>query len=419
MKELVYSIWLSLACTPDTSTFPKLAGAFGSAKSIYEATEGQIRSAVGANNSDCKSLFDKDLRKAEEVLEFCTSKRVGIVTFFDKEYPLCLKNIPTPPVLLYYRGVLPDFNKRVSVAVVGTRSLSDCGRNSAFKLGYDLSSAGVSVVSGMAVGIDSVALAGALASGVAPVVAVLGSGIDVCYPSEHLTLAREIVKDGCILTEYAPGTKPQRFNFPRRNRIISGLSVATVVVEGREKSGSVITAKHAKKQNRRIYAFPGSVGSVNSEASNMLIKNGASLCTGADDIVRDLEKEYNGLVNPFGLSERLPVGMIDTLRRYSVSCTTPSDDIFTPARKIKAEKPGISSESSRVDTSKTDVSDEISGFEQYIIEIYKEIPPNEEISIEELVSEKYSLRQVMKALLKLEMGRFIKMLPGERVKRNI
>ena len=195
MDNLVYWIWLSLACTPDTSTFAKLMDKYSDAKEVYDATDREIRSVVGAKVSDCTALSNKSLDKAEEIYKFCTEKGVGILTYQNENFPVSLREIPTPPVLLYYRGRLPDFNKGFRCAIVGTRSLSEYGRKNAFKLGYDMGCAGATVVSGMAIGIDGVALAGAIASG-ATTVAVIGSGIDVCYPQSHLTLARTIVKNG-------------------------------------------------------------------------------------------------------------------------------------------------------------------------------------------------------------------------------
>ena len=267
----------------------------------------------------------------------------------------------------------------------------------------------------MAIGIDGVALAGALA-GDGTTIAVIGSGIDVCYPLEHKRLAREIVKKGCVFTEYAPGTKPDRYNFPKRNRIISGLCAATLVMEGKESSGSMITARCAKEQSRQVYAFPGNVGNANSEASNLLIKNGASLCTSADDIVRDYEFEYKGILNPFKLSESMPVNMDTTLRELCVCAVCPDDDIFNAPKSKKEktiEKPAVKAE----ETSKIPPNDSFE-FDKDTLMIYKRIPTDKEISIEELVLDGETLRSVMKLLLKLEMGRFVEILPGERVKRN-
>ena len=178
MDNLVYWIWLSLACTPDSCTFAKLIAKYDDAKSIYELSDREIRSIVGAKVSDCTALFDKNLERANDIYKFCTEKGVGILTYSNENFPVSLRDIPTPPVLLYYRGKLPDFNTGFRCAIVGTRSLSDYGRKNAFKLGYDMAAVGATVVSGMAIGIDSVALAGAIAAG-GPTIAVIGSGIDV------------------------------------------------------------------------------------------------------------------------------------------------------------------------------------------------------------------------------------------------
>lgn len=416
MDNLVYWIWLSLACTPDSTTFSKLINKYEDAKDIYDATDREIRSVVGAKVSDCSALADKSLDRAIQIYNFCTEKGVGILTYQCEKFPVSLRDIPTPPVLLYYRGNLPDFNKGFRCAIVGTRSLSDYGRINAFKLGYDMGSAGATVVSGMAIGIDGVAMAGAIASG-ATTVAVIGSGIDVCYPSSHLTLARTIVKNGCVLTEYAPGTKPEKFNFPRRNRIISGLCPVTVVVEGKESSGSMITARHAKAQGREVFAFPGNVGSDGSQSTNLLIKNGALLCTGAEDIIGRFEKEYPGALNPFLLKERPEVNMFDVLRDLRISALTPNDDVFNVPKPKKARK----TEQIKHEAPKEEENllPEMPIFDTELLKLYKKIPSSGDCAIESLADDQINLRTVMRLLLKLEMGRFIVMLPGDRVKRNI
>ncbi len=422
MDNMIYWIWLSLACTPDTSTFPKLISKFKNAFEIYSADQKEISACVGYSSSDRTALLDKDLARAEGIYNFCKKHKVGLASYDSSEYPDSLRKIPTPPVLLYYRGVMPDFNKSFLTSIVGTRSLSSYGRKAAFRIGYDLACAGTTVVSGMAMGIDSVALAGAIAAG-KPTVAVIGSGIDVCYPKQHLTLAREIVKCGCVITEYAPGTPPNRFNFPRRNRIVSGLSAATLVVEGRERSGALITARHAKNQGKTVYAFPGNVESPNSEVSNLLIKGGAKMCTSADDIVRDFQDKYVGIVNPFGLSSSVNVDMMSELSRLSVVAVCPDDPIFKPSRvkmnrNIQKEH---SSQSENVTTEAYDnapASEQPFDFDAKSLSIYKKIPISGECAIESLVDAEITLKDVMRCLLKLEMGKFILMLPGEKVCRK-
>lgn len=418
MDELVYWIWLSLACSPGGATFSKLKDKFPSAKEIYEADDDELSALVGYRSSDRKALIDKSLDRAQKIYEFCVKRGVGLLPYCHGNYPNSLRSIASPPVLLYYRGILPGFNRSFFTAVVGTRALSDYGRRAAFRISYDLAMAGTVIVSGMACGIDGVAHAGAIAAG-GSTVAVLGSGIDVCYPQMHQKLAREIVKHGCVMTEYAPGTPPAKYNFPKRNRIISGLSAATLVIEGKEKSGAYITASYAKEQGRAVYALPGNIGSQTSELSNLLIKNGASLCTCADDIVRDFADKYPGEINPFNLPEKFRIDMMAVLRELSVVAVCQGDSIFTPSfnRPIKAAAsiPVFN----RGNEDIMPVSPQLpADFDKTAVRIYKKIPTSGDVSIEELADDETDMRQVMKALLKLEMGGFISMLPSERVARK-
>ncbi len=417
MENMIYWIWLSLCCSPSGSTFGKLIKEFDGAREIYEADNKKLSSIIGYRNADRTALENKSLDKAEEIYAFCKKHKVGILCYADEKYPKSLRLIDSPPVLLYYRGVLPDFNNVFAVSAVGTRALSDYGRKNAFAISYDLAIAGATIVSGMAMGIDGVAMAGAIAAG-GRTVAVIGSGIDVCYPPQHLRLAREIVKCGCVLTEFAPGTPPSRYNFPKRNRIISGLSAATVVFEGAEKSGALITARYAKEQGRAVYALPGNVGSKTSQLSNLLLKNGAKICTSADDILNDFTKEYGKIINPFLLKERPAVDMMSTLTEYGVCAVCPNDDIFeVPKRRpVKKEDAPLSNEGSgaRIFEEKLPPAD----FDARALKIYKRIPACDSCSIESLVDDEIGLREVMKCLLKLEIGGFVRLLPGETVSRK-
>ena len=418
MEDRVYWLWLSMAVTPGTNTFAKLLTKFNSAMEIYSADAAEIASVITSKSRDYKALCDKRLDAAVKVNDFCLTKNVGILLHCDRNFPSMLKQIPTPPVLLYYRGVLPDFDDNFLVSVVGTRRLTDYGRRNAFVISSDLARAGAVIVSGMAVGIDGVAHCGAIAAG-RPTVAVIGSGIDVLYPKSHGQLAKQIVKDGCVLTEYAPGTKPEKQNFPVRNRIISGLSQAVIVIEGKERSGAMITARHAREQERALYALPGNVGSPNSQLTNLLIKNGASLCTAADDVVRDFELRSHGRLNPHELAKPFSADMHAMLTKLGVSCVAVDDGIFKNSKKqkkIKVVEEDVPK--CKADSTATEKTADLAGFDKTAIKLYKRIPTGEGCPIEALVDDELNLRDVMKGLLKLEMGCFITMLPGERVRRN-
>ncbi len=420
MNQLVYWIWLSLSCTPGSDTFKKLIFKFETARQIYEARDYEISSCVGSKNKDYTLLIDKDTKRAEEILDFCTRKNVGILIYADEHFPKSLREIPTPPVLLYYRGVLPDFDKETLISLVGTRRISDYGRRNAFSVSRDLGQSGALIVSGMAIGIDGIALAAALSVS-RPTVAVLGSGIDVCYPIQHRTLAREIVKTGCVFTEYAPGTPPDGYNFPIRNRIISGLSEATVVIEGRERSGAILTARHAKEQGRIVYALPGNVGNPNSEVTNLLLKNGARPFTSADDIIRDFENR----LNPFKLLQPMPTEMYEVLKRYEIAAVAQGDAIFNvpkPNKRKKAESvTPLTEQTQRIAVTENTgkIESDVLTFDKKSLKVYKKIPADKECLIESLVDSDISFREVMKLLLKLEIARFVVLLPGEKVKRNL
>ena len=417
MNKLVYWIWLSLACTPDSATFPKLIESFGDAEAVYNADSRALMKCLGSRASDRVKLEDKSLERAENIYNFCDKHKVGILAYPDERFPTSLRSIKTPPVLLYYRGVLPDFNRDFFVASVGTRSISDYGRRSAFKVCYDLATAGAIIVSGMAIGNDGVSHAGALSAG-KPTVAVIGSGIDVCYPSSHLKLAREIVKTGCVLTEFAPGTPPDKYNFPKRNRIISGLCAATIVIEGREKSGALITARCAMDQGRPVYALPGNVGSDNSQLTSLLLKNGARAFTSAEDILKDFEKNYRGIINQFALKSRLAVDMMAQLSYLGISATCPSDKVFDSYPKKAQRKVSGPRQDEQSPVKSEQKTADLSGLDAKCIKVYKKIPLGEEVDIESLIEEELNLRELMKCLLKLEMSSFIEMLPGERVRRK-
>ncbi len=429
MDKRILWIWLSLACTPGSHTFAKLYEKFKSLEAIYSATDKEINSAIDPKSSDRIALLDKELDKANEIFDFCQRMNVGIVTYEDTSYPQALRKIPNPPVLLYYRGSLPDFNKYISIAVVGTRNLTSYGRQNAYNLSYDLAKSGALIVSGMALGIDGMAHTAALTADM-PTVAVLGSGINICYPSGHLKLAREIVKRGCVITEYPPNTKPFAYNFPCRNRIISGISNALLLIEGTERSGALITARTAKEQGKSVYALPGNVGSKTSEASNLLLKNGAKLATSAEDIIADYEKSGYALLNRFNLLPDRP-NINTAMKEFGTEAITADDDIFTPSRKritkskdlenIQDSNNSSNTENNTLKSNNANTSNDTATafhFDATALKIYKRIPEGVECSYDSLTGDGIDARDVATAVLKLQIGGFVTIHPGDFVSRK-
>ena len=290
--DRLYWIWLAEATGAGSSLGVKLVNRFGSARLVYEAEIDGETDLSGFNKNEItrtrRILSEKSTDKAEKILKKAEELGQRILVPTDGDFPLSLKNLRDAPLVLYTLGRLPRFNSDLFVSAVGSRKMSDYGRDSAYALGYGLASGGACVVSGMALGVDSVAMTGALEAG-GVTVAVLGSGADVIYPREHRDLYHAVLRDGCVMSEYPPGTEPSGFRFPVRNRIISGLSVATVVIEADGGSGSLITARHAAYQGRAVFAVPGRVGTPGSFGTNNLLKNGALVATSAEDILAEYE----------------------------------------------------------------------------------------------------------------------------------
>ncbi len=290
MKDRLFEIWFALRCGVKNKEFQPLLEQYGTPYDLFNADEAELETLPCSGDLKRK-LADKSLAQASRIMEYCRENNVGLLFWQDENYPASLRPLRDPPVLLYYRGNLPDLSHRLCISVVGTRKMSEYGKRMAYKIGYELAATGTVVVSGMALGNDSVAAAGAIAAG-GSTVAVLGCGIDVTYPREHGRLYTEITARGAVMTEFPPATQPDPHNFPIRNRIISGLSQGTVVVEGDLKSGALITARSAIMQGRDIYAFPGNVGETNSAGSNQLISDGAAMVLSARDLLENYRFLY-------------------------------------------------------------------------------------------------------------------------------
>lgn len=212
------------------------------------------------------------------------------ISIKEKGYPPLLREISDPPEKFYIEGELTREDFAKSIAIVGTRNNSEYGKQAAMHFARLLAEQGFTIISGLARGIDAIAHASALEAG-GRTIAVLGTGIDIIYPSENRALAKEIIKKGALISEFEPGTHAMPYHFPQRNRIVSGLSLGVIVIEAPEKSGSIITARLALEQNREVFCVPGSIFSKNSYSTNQFIKEGAKLVSTLDDILTELNFE--------------------------------------------------------------------------------------------------------------------------------
>lgn len=283
--------YLGFSVFPDIGPrrFQLLKGYFGSAKSAWEASESELfKINLGAkiisNFTDFRNNFS-----FSQFINNLQYKKIRFLTLKDENYPKLLKEIPDPPIVIYLRGNWDQTEKlNIKVGVVGTRRMTAYGKNSTQKIVSGLAQNGVTIVSGLAEGIDTIAHKTAIENN-GKTIAVLGSGIDVIYPISNFDLYFQIIKkEGLIVSEYPPGFKPTKSSFPLRNRIISGLSNAVVVIEGKKTSGALITAKYALDQGKEVFAVPGPINSPTSEATTYLIKQGATIASNAGDIIEEL-----------------------------------------------------------------------------------------------------------------------------------
>jgi DNA processing protein len=286
MSELDY--WLAFSSVKGVGAvrFRRLLAYFGTLSRAWQASQAELM-AAGLTEHMAAAIFEKQQSLEVEGLQNAlAAKGIQVLTWQDEGYPRYLKEIDQPPPVLYFRGsLLPEDD--LAVAIVGTRSVTAYGRQLTKDTAAYLAHNHVTVVSGLARGVDAIAHQTAIEAG-GRTLAVLGSGVDVIYPPEHRKLAEEIMQHGALISDYPPGTKPDAINFPPRNRIISGLSRGTVVIEAGEKSGALITAKFSADQGREVFAEPGSVLSPMSRGTNNLLTDGAIPLTSPAVILENL-----------------------------------------------------------------------------------------------------------------------------------
>lgn len=285
---MIYWLWLALKEELRPAVRLALLERFGDPVQIYAKSGDELARQVPLTARQIRALDDHSLDKAHQVLERCDRLGILVLPISDRRYPPCLRQIADPPVLLYVRGQLPDFAQAPGITIVGTRRATPYGLAVSEQFGASLTAAGFTVVSGMALGIDGAAAKGALRAG-GRTVAVLAGGVDICYPAAHQRLMGDILLSGAVISENPPGTPSEAFRFPLRNRILSGLSAAVLIVEAPERSGALITARRALDQGREVYVVPGNLDAPASAGCNRLIREGGgALVTSPDDIIGDL-----------------------------------------------------------------------------------------------------------------------------------
>lgn len=340
--ELTYILWMSMLKRMNAKKMTALIDKFGSAEAVY-----QNRSLAKYACGDIIDKFvaqelleSKSLEEAKRVCDYVYRRQIGVLTLWDEDYPSLLREIDNPPALLYYKGINIFKHKMPSIAIVGARKSSPYGLSCANGIAGELAAAGINIVSGMALGIDAAAHGGALSVG-GSTAAVFGCGIDVVYPAANRHLYERIQnEDGMLLSEFLPETPALSKNFPRRNRIISGLCEGTLVVEAAMHSGSLITASYAAEQGRDVFAVPGNITQSASEGCNQLIRDGARLVSKTADILEDMLPSFRAAVGGKKSTKEEPKleahesEILGLIRGGLQSCDALAKQLHKPAAQI-------------------------------------------------------------------------------------
>ena len=284
--------WISLWRVPGIGcqTFHKLLKQFGDPEAVLNASSSALKNA-GLNSRQQEAIQASQLDNAKADMLWLEQDNHHLVTFHDQHYPALLREISVAPPLLYVHGNIELLNDP-QIAIVGSRNPTQSGKNNAFEFAKHFSSTGLCVTSGLALGVDGDAHRGALTDG-GVTIAVTATGLDRVYPASNRTLAHQIAEQGALVSENPIGTAPQAKNFPRRNRIISGMSLGSLIVEAAQRSGSLITADYANEQGRMVFAIPGSIHNPLARGCHKLIRQGAKLVETASDVMEDLASQID------------------------------------------------------------------------------------------------------------------------------
>ena len=412
--------WIWLAHRPKVSDRLKAAllARFQDAEEVYFAQEDTLAQIEELTPEAKDALADKSLEDAQAIMERCRETGLQILTLGERDYPLRLKNIPDPPLVLYFKGRLPDFDGNPVIGVVGTRKASAYGLSAANRMGYQIAACGGLVVSGLASGIDAMAMEGALLAG-KPTVGVLGCGADVIYPKSNRQLFRSVEEYGCILSEFPPGTPGFKGNFPKRNRIISGLSNGVLVVEAPEKSGALITANAALEQGRDVFVVPGNIDQTGFVGSNRLLREGAAAVSSGWDILCEYEGLFPGKIRrnlsaPESLDsgkfqEKQPAQREKTRLKVAQKPERPEKKPNSPEtiQKIAIDKAASGSYS--------DVNDAYAKLSEDERKIVSALAEGERLVDEVIAQTQLTTGRLLAMLTMLELKGIVRRLPGKRI----
>ena len=410
---LIHWLWFAeLAGLQDEKKL-ELLRHFSDAEDIWQATRAELKNVECLSEEELGLLENRELSEAEHIWRICREKQIRVLTYGDAAYPERLRQIPDPPMVLYYQGIWPEFDKLPVIGVVGTRKATPYGMEMSRKLGYQISRCGGLVVSGGAAGIDTRALEGALSAG-EPTAAILGNGVDVVFPAANRSLFQKIQQSGCLISEYPPGTPGYKWNFPRRNRIISGLSCGILVVEAPAKSGALITAELAMEQGRDVFVVTGNGDSPNCAGSNNLLRKGGIYADCGWDILSEYQNLFpERIQRDDSLPGLLPLNP-EKEKIVAQKPKIPEISGDNPGIKQKKDKKAIDKQT---DSTYSDCVDNPIGLTETEQKVLMSIQG--ECLVDDVVANSgLSSGVVIGALTMLELKGVIARLPGRRVCRN-
>ena len=408
--------WIWLATRPDMQDREKLQvlSGFRDAEDVYFADGESYRTVEDLSEKAYAALCDKDLKTARGILQDCEDLGIRILCYQDAQYPAKLKNIADPPLVLYYKGRLPDMDSAPVIAAVGTRKCTPYGTHIARKMGGQMVRCGAILVSGSAEGIDAAAMSGALSAG-GSVIGVLGNGADVVYPAVNRSLFADTERYGCLISEFPPRTPPYKWNFPKRNRIISGLANGVVVIEAPKGSGSLITARQAADQGRDVFVVPGNVDMPTCVGSNALMREGAIPVSRGWDVVGEYRQLYPDKVRPdlgnitaAGFDGDVMAGEAEPLK---VAQDTHIPEKTRPSDRKKEKKP-IDNGANQPYSDIRDALEGLTGTEKVIAQLLL----NGERLVDDVIADSgLSAAAVLASLTIMEIKGIVKRMPGKRV----
>ena len=395
-NETISLIHLNLIQGVGLKTVQVLRDVFGTAERALRATADELKKIDGLSPAMCDLLIQKPvLYPIERELELINKYGCQVLTLYDDAYPQHLKVIDVPPLVLYIKGELTPEDS-LSISLVGSRNAKDYGRKVSYQLSYQLAQRGLTVVSGLARGIDTSAHRGALEAG-GRTLAVMGNGLGVIYPASNRDFVKKIEASGALISEFPIGVKPKPGNFPRRNRIISGLTLGTVVVEASNRSGALITARLAAEQGREVFAVPGEIFSELSAGTHRLINDGAKLVNNVDDLLNELPQHAVNQIQP--TSSTSPVD-IETGSSQEASVESRVPKLTTMPPPSEAQQPAPIAPPPDLTPDERTVFDAIGVPSSHIDTIVR--------------TTQLPISQVSSVLLMLELKGIIQQLPGKQ-----